>query len=72
MGSGFWDFSLAVYGAEAVAPECLSLQDKFGIDVNLLLLCAYVGAVRGVTLTVGDIVAARAEVATGHKDIVKP
>jgi uncharacterized protein (TIGR02444 family) len=72
MGSGFWDFSLAVYGAEAVAPECLSLQDKFGIDVNLLLLCAYVGAVRGVTLTVGDIVAARAEVASWHKDIVKP
>ena len=25
--------------------ECLDLQDRHGIDVNLLLFCAYVGAI---------------------------
>ncbi|HEX5212701.1 MAG TPA: TIGR02444 family protein [Pseudolabrys sp.] len=72
MNSKFWAFSLAVYGAEAVGPECLSLQDKFDVDINLLLLCAYLGAVQGVTLTADDIAAARAEVASWHEDIVKP
>jgi uncharacterized protein (TIGR02444 family) len=72
MDSKFWGFSLAVYGAEAVEPECLSLQDKFGLDVNLLLLCAYLGAVQGVMLTADDIAAARAEVDSWHDDIVKP
>lgn len=72
MDSKFWDFSLAVYGAEAVEPECLALQNKFGVDINLLLLCTFLGAVRGVTLTSDDIATGRAEVASWHEDIVKP
>jgi uncharacterized protein (TIGR02444 family) len=71
MGSKFWGFSLAVYGAEAVEPECLRLQDQFGLDINVLLLCAFIGAVRGITLTAGDIAAVRAEAAAWHDDIVK-
>ena len=43
--SRFWSFSLAVYSDTAVQAECLDLQDRHGIDVNLLLFCAYVGAV---------------------------
>ena len=71
MSSKFWGFSLAVYGAEAVEPECLALQDRFGVDINLLLLCAFLGAVRGITLTADDVAAARAEVASWHDDIVR-
>lgn len=33
----FWEFSLAIYCREAVAQACLSLQDRRGADVNLLL-----------------------------------
>jgi uncharacterized protein (TIGR02444 family) len=33
----FWEFSLALYCREAVANACLSLQDRRGADVNLLL-----------------------------------
>jgi uncharacterized protein (TIGR02444 family) len=36
--TGFWDFSLTLYGRPGVAPACLALQDRFGADVNLLLL----------------------------------
>ncbi|HEY5306484.1 MAG TPA: TIGR02444 family protein [Pseudolabrys sp.] len=70
MPSPFWDFSIAVYGTDAVADECLALQDEFGLDVNLLLLCAFVGARHGVALTADDIVSVRAEVEPWHKGIV--
>ena len=72
MASKFWGFSLAVYGAQGVEPECLSLQDKFDLDINQLLLCAFVGAMHGVALTADDIAAARSEVGAWHDDIVKP
>jgi uncharacterized protein (TIGR02444 family) len=35
-GSPFWRFSLDVYRRPGVADACLVLQDKFGVDVNLL------------------------------------
>ena len=68
----FWNFSLAVYGANAVENECLGLQDQFGIDVNLVLLCAYLGAVHGAALTASDIASARAEAGLWHEQIVRP
>jgi len=36
-----WRFSLAVYGSPGVAPACLLLQDRCGLDVNVLLLALY-------------------------------
>ena len=71
MGSPFWNFSLAVYGVSAVQDECLDLQDQFGLDVNLVLLCAFLGAVHGAALTSDDIAAARQEAGPWHEDIVK-
>lgn len=70
MASPFWDFSVAVYGASAVEGECLTLQDQFGVDVNLILLCAFAGAAHGVALTPDDIASVRALVTPWHKDIV--
>jgi uncharacterized protein (TIGR02444 family) len=35
--NSFWDFSLALYASEAVAQQCLALQDDWDADVNLLL-----------------------------------
>ena len=72
MDSPFWNFSLAVYGANAVEDECLTLQDLFGLDVNLVLLCTYLGAIHGAALTAGDIALARAEAGPWHEKIVRP
>jgi len=72
MGPPFWNFSIEVYGASAVQNECLNLQDQFGLDVNLILLCAFLGADHGVALTSGDIASARQEVDQWNEDIVKP
>ena len=42
--SAFWDFSLAVYPREGVESACLELQERHGLDVNLVLFCCWVGA----------------------------
>ena len=39
----FWRFSLAIYKPPDVAAECLALQEAVGLDVNLLLFCAWLG-----------------------------
>ena len=41
MGNPLWDYSLATYSLDGVAPTCLELQDTFGLDVNLLLYAAW-------------------------------
>ncbi len=50
----FWDFSLAVWGREAVEPACLDLQERHGLDVNLLLFCGWAGR-RGRALDDADV-----------------
>lgn len=40
----FWTFSLDFYERPNVAKACLSLQDRRGADVNLLLLSAYLAS----------------------------
>ena len=38
----FWEFSLDVYGRPTVADECIALQDRCGVDVNLVLFFIWV------------------------------
>jgi uncharacterized protein (TIGR02444 family) len=39
----FWEFSLALYAWPGVSEACLELQDRLGLDVNLLLFCCWAG-----------------------------
>jgi uncharacterized protein (TIGR02444 family) len=68
----FWTFSLKVYAAEGVQAECLALQEQYGLDVNLLLFCAYAGAVECVALSMDDVASVAAAVEGWHKDVVRP
>jgi len=70
-GGDFWNFSLAVYGQSGVPDECLALQERLGADVNLLLLCAYLGAKRKVLLDSNDIVSVAAASNAWHVDVVR-
>jgi uncharacterized protein (TIGR02444 family) len=67
----FWAFSLAVYAADGVAEECLALQERLNLDVNLLLFAAYIGAVEGARLDRQDVANAHAVVAEWHNEIVR-
>jgi uncharacterized protein (TIGR02444 family) len=65
-----WKFSLAVYAGEGVQDECLALQERYGVDVNLLLLCAYLGAAEGAVLSHDNIADAAQKLGDWH-DIVR-
>ncbi|WP_373079013.1 TIGR02444 family protein [Zhongshania sp.] len=36
-----WDYALAVYSQPAIQAQCLVLQDRYELDVNLLLAAGY-------------------------------
>jgi len=42
--SDFWDFSVTLYGRPGVAPACLALQERHGLDVNALMFCLWLAA----------------------------
>ena len=67
----FWRFSLAVYGQHGVAQECLGLQDKFGLNINLLLFCAWLGR-RGIAVTRDDLEGASRSISSWHDHVVRP
>lgn len=46
--ASFWNFSVRTYRKPGVADACLALQDRHGLDVNVLLFCCWFGCTRGV------------------------
>ena len=72
MKSAFWSFSQSIYAAKGVQEECLHLQDKFGIDVNLVLFCAFVGAVHGALLPTEELSNVSIALGQWHEGVVRP
>lgn len=68
----FWKFSLAVYAQPGVASECLALQSALGIDVNVLLFCAWLGAEKKLLLNDKDFETIDACVRRWHEMVVRP
>jgi uncharacterized protein (TIGR02444 family) len=68
----FWRFSCAAYAAPAIQEACLALQDRFGLDVNLALLCAWIGAARAGAMSEEDIAAAAALIEPWRGQVVLP
>jgi uncharacterized protein (TIGR02444 family) len=67
----FWRFSLSVYDQEGVANECLELQELHGVNVNLLLFCAWIGT-QAITLDRNGIEAATQIVVHWDATVVRP
>ncbi len=67
----FWDFSLALYGREGVARACVALQDRRGLDVNILLFCCWAGS-RGRRLDPADLKGLDAAVRPWREAVVRP
>lgn len=67
----FWDFSLTVYVRPGVADACLALQDRLGLDVNLLLFCCWTGS-QGRRLDSVDMARLVAAVGDWQRSIVGP
>lgn len=69
--TSLWAFSVSVYGLPGVAEECLSLQDRFGINVNILLFCIYAASEFGTALSQEDISAADRAITGWQTQVVK-
>jgi len=52
--SPFWRFSLRFYAVPGVAPACIELQDRAGVDVNVLFFLLW-NAAQGRTLSQAEV-----------------
>jgi uncharacterized protein (TIGR02444 family) len=66
-----WRFALAVYGTDGVAEECLSLQERYGADIPVIL-CALWMARRGNALDPNGIERLIEVSGCWHAEVVKP
>lgn len=41
--SSLWPFAIKVYGNPPISHQCLQLQDRHGINVNMMLWCLWMG-----------------------------
>lgn len=71
-GEALKAFALKVYATEGVPPACLLLQERFGLDVNVLLFAAFLGAVRGEALAPADLDTVADTVGDWHREVVRP
>ena len=70
-GNPFWDYSLSRYAAPGVAQACIDLQDRLGLDVNLLLFCCWAGH-RGHRLSAAELERLLAASHDWQEEIVRP
>lgn len=66
----FWTFSLQLYARIGVAPACLALQERHGVDVNVLLYCVWLGVERGLAIDDADAARITHSVAGWNDDVV--
>jgi uncharacterized protein (TIGR02444 family) len=69
--SAFWTFSLALYGKPGVAAALIGLQDRLGLDVNMLLFCCW-AAIDDRRLTAADLAAVEAVAEPWQAEVVRP
>ena len=69
--SALWDFSLRFYALPGVAATCIDLQDRHGVDVNVLLFLLYL-AEAGRAVSAEDVARIDSEVRTWRDGVVAP
>ncbi len=70
-GSPFWRFSLQFYRQPAVADACIALQERAGVDVNLLLFLLW-HAARRRAFSAAEITSLEAKIAAWREATVVP
>jgi uncharacterized protein (TIGR02444 family) len=71
-GEALWRFSLALYTRPGVADALITIQDRAGADVNVILYGLWLGLTRGRLLGAADVAAAEAAIAPVHDAAVAP
>jgi len=68
----FWDWSLETYARDRVSPACVGLQDRHGLDVNLLLYALWRATRTAVPLDAAGLAGCDAAVARWRDEVVVP
>ena len=68
----FWTFSTRHYSCGGVAAACLSLQERRGIDVNILLFCIWAAIERNRRFSGQDMSRLAGAVEDWHGQVVRP
>jgi len=68
----FADFSARVYRKPGVADACLFIQERYGLNVNLVLFCLWVADRGGGALTAGQIDTAMRRVIDWEAQVIEP
>ena len=69
--SPFWRFSLRFYARPEVAAACLELQDKAGVDVNLMLFLLFLAEEKR-AVTKDEVARLDARIASWRAQVVIP
>jgi uncharacterized protein (TIGR02444 family) len=69
-GQALWRFSLALYAKPGVAEALISLQDRTGRDINLMLFLLWIGATRARRLDPAELAAAEAAIGPLNAGVV--
>jgi len=68
----FWDFSVRHYRQPGVADACLFVQDRYGLNVNLVLFCIWAADTGRGALTAADMTAALRRVEDWEAQVIEP
>lgn len=72
LDNDLWRFACSFYASDGVASACLALQDKLGVDVNILLFTIFARIERGVVLDPSDLGLVDGLVLGWRGEIVQP
>jgi uncharacterized protein (TIGR02444 family) len=67
----FWDYALELYRQDGVEHACLELQERHGLDVNLVLLCCWLAS-RGIEAEGKWLQATSTRVESWQAEVVRP
>jgi uncharacterized protein (TIGR02444 family) len=67
----FWDYALELYRQEGVDSACLDLQRRHDLDVNLVLLCCWLGG-RGIEADQAWLRDAVGAIARWQAEVIRP
>jgi uncharacterized protein (TIGR02444 family) len=68
----FRNFSLSLYRKPGVADACLFVQDRYGLNVNVILFCIWVADIGNGTLASVQITTALRRVADWEDQVIQP
>lgn len=70
--TSLWEFSSTIYRKPGIEKALLSLQQRFGIDVNLLLMCCWAARYHHQRVTPAGMAELVEQARTWQSDVVRP